>query len=56
MTKNLMYYGGLKFVPLGFKRLVILQSVYKVKLNLSPCFGLANLTLLEHDYKFNFNL
>ena len=26
---ELMYYGGLKFVPLGFKRLVILQSVKK---------------------------
>ena len=25
----IMYYGGLKFVPLGFKRLVILQSVHK---------------------------
>ena len=29
-----LYYGGLKFVPLGFERLVILQSVNKVKLNL----------------------
>ena len=28
------YYGGQKFVPLGFKKLVILQSVNKVKLNL----------------------
>ena len=26
-----MYYGGLKFLPLGFKRLEILQSVHKVK-------------------------
>ena len=37
---SLMYYRGLKFVPLGFKRLLILQSVNKVNLNLN----LANLT------------
>ena len=29
-----LYYGGLKFVPPRFKRLVIVQSVHKVKLNL----------------------
>ena len=50
------YYGGLKFVPLGFKRLVILQSIYKVKLNLSSYFFLANQTLAKHDDKFNFTL
>ena len=50
------YYGGLKFIPLGFKRLVILLSVDKVKLNLSSCFSLANLTLVKHDDNFNFTL
>ena len=53
---SFVYYGGLKFIPLGFERLVILQSVDKVKLNLSSCFSLANLTLVKHDYKFNFTL
>ena len=33
-----MYYRGLKFVPLEFKRLLILQSANKVKLSLSSCF------------------
>ena len=37
-TELWMYYRGLKFVPLWFKRLVILQSVNKMKLNLSSCF------------------
>ena len=32
------YYRGLKFLPLGFKRLVILQSVHKMKINLSSLF------------------
>ena len=32
------YCRGLKFVPLRFKTLLILQSVNKVKLNLSSCF------------------
>ena len=49
-----MYYGGLKFVPLGYKRLLILQSVKKVKLNLSSCSFLSNLTLVKNDVKFNF--
>ena len=31
---TLKYYAELKFVLLGFKRLVTLQSVNKVKLNL----------------------
>ena len=53
---QLMYYGGLKFVPLGFKKLLILKSVNKVKLNLSSCSFIANLTLLKHDVKFNFTL
>ena len=30
-NENSMYDGGLKFVPLGFKRLVIIQSLLKVK-------------------------
>ena len=51
-----LYYGGLKFVPLGFKRLLILQSVNKLKLNLSSCSFLANLTLVKHDDKFKFTL
>ena len=32
-----MYYRGLKFAPLGLKKLLNLQSVKKVKLNLSSC-------------------
>ena len=51
-----MYHGGLKLVPPRFKRLVIQQSVHKVKLNLQSGFSLANLTLVKHDYKFNFTL
>ena len=35
------YYRGLKFIRLGFKRLLILQSVHKVKLKLSSCFFLS---------------
>ena len=50
------YYGGLKFVPLGFKRLVILQSIHKVKLNLSSCFTRVRFAKQEHDDKFNFTL
>ena len=50
------YYRGLKFVPLGFKRLLILQSVNKVKLNLSSCSFIANLTIVKHVVKFNFTL
>ena len=50
------YYGGLKFVPLGFKKLVILQSIHEVKLNLSSCSYLAKLTLVKHDNQFNFSL
>ena len=34
ISTSLMYYGGLKLVPLRFKILVILQSVHKVKWNL----------------------
>ena len=49
-------YGGLKLVPLGLKRLVLLQSVNKVKLNLSLCSCLAYLTLVKHDAKFNSTL
>ena len=37
-------YRGLKSVPLKFKRLLIVQSVHEVKLILSSCFFLANLT------------
>ena len=51
-----MYYGGLKVVPLGFKRLVILQAVDKVKLNLSSCFSIATLTLVKRDDNFDFTL
>ena len=51
-----MYYGGLKFVPIGFKRLVILQSFHKVKLNLSSCFTRAKFAKSKHDDKFNFTL
>ena len=51
-----MYYGGLKFVPFGFKRSMILQSVHKVKLNLSPCFTRARLAINEHDDKLHFTL
>ena len=53
---SFVYYGGLKFIPLGFERLVILQSVDKVKLNLSSCFSSANLTLVKNDDNFNFTL
>ena len=42
------YYRGLKFVTLGLKGLLILQSVHKMKLNLSSCF-LANLTLVKQN-------
>ena len=51
-----MYYGGLKFVPLGFKRLAILQSIHKVKLNLSSCFTRVRFAKEKHDYKINFTL
>ena len=50
------YYGGLKFVPLGYKRLVILQSIHKVKLNLLSCFIRVRFAKQEHDEKFNFTL
>ena len=53
---GMINYRGLKFVPLGLKRLVILQSVHKVKLNLSSSFFLTNLTLVKHDDKFNFTM
>ena len=49
----LMNYRGLKFVPLGFKRLLILQSVHKVKINLSSLSLLANLTLIKRKYSEN---
>ena len=51
-----MYYGGLKFAPLGFKRLVILQSIHKVKLNLSSCFTRVRFAKQEYDDKFNLTL
>ena len=51
-----VYYGGLKFVPLGLKRLVILQSVHKVKLYLSSFFTRVRFPKQEHDGKFNFTL
>ena len=51
-----IYYGGLKFVPLGFKRLVILQSVDKVKLKLSSCFTRVRFVKKKHDDKSNFTL
>ena len=50
------YYGGLKFVPLGFKRLVIQQSVNKVKSNLQSCFTRVRFAKWKHDYKLNFTL
>ena len=50
------YYGGLKFVPLGFKWLVNLQSVNKVKINLLSCFTGVRFAKEKHDYKFNFTL
>ena len=40
---EVIYYRGLKFVPLGSKTLVILQSVHKLKLNLSSCFFFSKL-------------
>ena len=48
-----MYYRGLKFVILGLKILLILQSVHKVKLNLSSSFFLTNLTLVKQKYSEN---
>ena len=53
---HMKYYGGLKFVPLGCKRLLILQSVNKVKLNLTSCFTRVRFAKKEHDEKFNFTL
>ena len=50
------YYGGLKFVPLEFKRLVILQTIHKLKLSLSSCFTRVRFDKQEHDDKFNFTL
>ena len=44
-----LYYGGLKLVPLKFKRLVILQSVHKVKLKLSLCFARVRFAKEKHD-------
>ena len=43
------YYGGLKFVPLGFKRFLILQSIHKVKLNLLSFFTRVRFAEQEHD-------
>ena len=51
-----MYYEGLKFVLLGFKILVILQSVHKVKLKLMSCFTRVRFAKEKHDDKFNFTL
>ena len=51
-----MYYGGLKFVPLEFKRLLILQSVNKVKLKLTSCFTRVRFAIKEHDDKLHFTL
>ena len=48
-----MYNRGLKFVPRGFKTLLILQSVHKVKLNLLSCLFLVNLTLVKRKYSEN---
>ena len=51
-----MYFGGLKFVPLEFKRLLILQSVNKVKSNLTSCFTRVRFAKKGHDEKLIFTL
>ena len=56
IKKNQNVLWGLKFVPLRFKRLLILQLVHKVKLNLKSRLFLANLTLVKQDCKFIFTL
>ena len=53
---SLMYYEGLKFVPLRFKRSVSLQSNHKVKLNLLLCFTRVRFAKHEHYDKVNFIL
>ena len=51
-----MYYGGLMFISLWFERLVILQSVHKVKLKLSSYFTRVRFAEKKHDDKINFTL